>query len=269
MTWRSSRAICSCPTTSPRPCPSIDHSWSNFAAEKDAIESYDIVSEFNERVREDRRLYIEDFIDGLPDGAARPTLDYIHVLYPHFPWNTLPTGQTYSTPVPYPASVTTGWGSDEWLVNQVYQQHLLQVQFVDTILGRVLDQLDRAGVYDDALVVVAADHGIAIKPNVVHRRVILPDTVGEIAAVPLFIKEPHQTEGGIDDYRAETTDVLPTIADALGIELPWATDGVSLSSPNRPDSDAEPDGRRGRHHHVRRRRLGGQGRRRAQGGDLR
>ncbi len=50
--------------------PSIDHSWSNFAAEKDAIESYDIVSEFNERVREDRRLYIEDFIDGLPDGAA-------------------------------------------------------------------------------------------------------------------------------------------------------------------------------------------------------
>ncbi len=64
---------------------------------------------------------------------------------------------------------------------------------------------------------------------------ILPDTVGEVAAVPLFIKEPHQTEGGIDDYRAETTDVLPTIADVLGIELPWATDGVSLSSPNRPD----------------------------------
>ncbi len=63
---------------------------------------------------------------------------------------------------------------------------------------------------------------------------ILPDTVGEVAAVPLFIKEPHQTEGGIDDYRAETTDVLPTIADVLGIDLPWATDGVSLSSPNRP-----------------------------------
>ncbi len=133
-----------------RGLPSIDHSWSNFAAEQDAIESYDIVSEFNERVREDRRLYIEDFIDGLPDGAPGSTLDFIHVLYPHFPWNTLPTGQTYSTPVPYPATVTTGWGSDEWLVDQVYQQHLLQVQFVDTILGRVLDQLDRAGVYDDA-----------------------------------------------------------------------------------------------------------------------
>ena len=156
------------------------------------------------------------------------------MLYPHFPWNTLPTGQTYSTPVPYPATVTTGWGSDEWLVDQVYQQHLLQVQFVDTILGRVLDQLDRAGVYDDTLVVVVADHGIAIKPDVVHRRVILPDTVGEVAAVPLFIKEPHQTSGGIDDYRAETIDVLPTIADVLGIDLPWATDGVSLASPNRP-----------------------------------
>ena len=78
------------------------------------------------------------------------------------------------------------------------------------ILDQILDQLDRAGVYDDSLIVVVADHGIAIKPNVVHRRVILPDTVGEIAAVPLFIKRPHQTEGGIDDYRAQTTDVLPT-----------------------------------------------------------
>jgi Sulfatase len=217
-----------------RGLPSIDHSWSNFAAEQDAIEAYDIVSEFNERVREDRRLYVEDFIDGLSNRESGPTLDFLHVLYPHFPWNTLPTGQTYSTPVPYPATVTTGWGSDEWLVDQVYQQHLLQVQFVDTILGQVLDQLDRAGVYDDTLVVVVADHGIAIKPNVVHRRVILPDTVGEVAAVPLFIKEPHQPKGGIDDYRAETIDVLPTIADVLGIDLPWATDGVSLSSPNRP-----------------------------------
>jgi hypothetical protein len=214
--------------------PSIDHSWSNFAAEREAIEDFDIVSQFNERVREDRRLYVEDFVDGLAQRESGPTLDYFHVLYPHFPWNTLPTGQTYSTPVPYPATVTTGWGSDDWLVDQVYQQHLLQVQFVDTIIGRVLDQLERTGVYDDALVVVAADHGIAIKPNVVHRRVILPGTVGEVAAVPLFIKEPHQSKGRVDDYRAETTDVLPTVADVLDIDLPWATDGVSLIAPNRP-----------------------------------
>jgi hypothetical protein len=214
--------------------PSIDHAGSNFAAEQETIEDYDIVTKFNERVREDRRIYVENFIDGLAEQGADPTLHYIHVLYPHFPWNTLPTGQTYSTPVPYPATVTTGWGSDEWLVAQVYQQHLLQVQFVDTILGRVLQQLDRAGVYDETLVVVTADHGIAIKPNVVHRRVILPDTVGEVAAVPLFIKTPHQTRGGVDDYRAETIDVLPTIADALDVDVPWTTDGVSLDSPNRP-----------------------------------
>jgi hypothetical protein len=64
--------------------------------------------------------------------------------------------------------------------------------------------------------------------------VILPDTVGEVAAVPLFIKTPHQTGGGVDDYRAETIDVLPTIADALDIDVPWTTDGDSLDSPDRP-----------------------------------
>ena len=62
--------------TSPRACPSIDHSWSNFAAEQDTIESYDIVKEFNERVREDRRIYVENFIDGLADRESGPTLDF-------------------------------------------------------------------------------------------------------------------------------------------------------------------------------------------------
>ena len=38
--------------------------------------------------------------------------------------------------------------------------------------------------------------------------------------------------GNIDDYRAETIDIFPTIADALGIPLPWETDGMSLLAPD-------------------------------------
>ena len=148
--------------------PPIDNSWSNFADH--ASDDFDIVERFNEQVREDRRIDVDRFIDDLGEPAAgRPTLRFMHVLYPHFPWNHLPSGQTYPTPVPDPAAVTTGWGDDEWLIDQTYARHLLQVQYVDTVLGRVIDRLEAAGTYDDTLLVVVADHGIAIRPNIEHR----------------------------------------------------------------------------------------------------
>ncbi|MCL1599629.1 MAG: sulfatase-like hydrolase/transferase, partial [Actinomycetia bacterium] len=123
---------------------------------------------------------------------------------------------------------------DEWLVLQAYQQHLLQVGFMDKIVGDIVARLEDEGMYDDALIVVTADHGIAVRPNIPDRRQVTEATIGEIAAVPLFIKQPGQNGGFVDTYRAETIDVLPTITDILGIDLPWATPGVSLFSGERP-----------------------------------
>src|SRR5690606_12552282 len=41
-----------------------------------------------------------------------------------------------------------------------------------------------------------------------------------------FIKEPGQTEGRIDDSNLMGTDLLPTVAHILGIEVPGAHDGL-------------------------------------------
>jgi hypothetical protein len=46
--------------------------------------------------------------------------------------------------------------------------------------------------------------------------------------VPLFIKAPHQHEGAVDDLNVETVDILPTLADMLGVRLPWPVDGYSV-----------------------------------------
>jgi hypothetical protein len=85
--------------------------------------------------------------------------------------------------------------------------------------------------------VVVADHGIALRPNIEHWRKITPETIGEVAAVPLFVKPPADSAaaaqaGHIDDRRAHTTDIAPTVADLLGFALPWAADGVSLFGPD-------------------------------------
>ena len=134
-----------------------------------------------------------------------------------------------------PGARAPAGGDDVWLVDQAYQQHLTQVGYVDGVIGELIARLEEAGLYDDTMIIVLADHGITVRPGIPHRRVVTEETVGDIAAIPLFIKRPHQEQGGIDDYRAETVDVLPTIADVLGIDLPWTTDGTSLFGDDRPE----------------------------------
>ena len=214
--------------------PSIDSSWSNFSGGENS--DFDIIERFQEVVYDGDRLErLASFLDGIDASAEEPTLNFIHSLLPHVPWSYLPSGQTYPKPGRAPGTVSPGWGDDEWLVDQAYQQHLVQVQFVDTYIGRVIDELEAKGIYDEALIVVLADHGVVVRPDTYHRRYATEDTIGDIAAIPLFIKYPdHVGAGAIDDYRVETIDILPTIADVLDIDVPWSVDGTSLYSGDRP-----------------------------------
>ncbi|MGH2727457.1 MAG: sulfatase-like hydrolase/transferase [Actinomycetota bacterium] len=149
---------------------------------------------------------------------------------PHAPWRYLPSGQEYPQRSPIPGRDGKTWGTDEWLLAQAYQRHLLQTATVDGKLNALIDRLQKAGVYDRALVIVTADHGISFTPGT-NMRVAARETLGEIAAVPMFVKLPGQSEGEINDRPVATFDVVPTIADVLDVEGLYPTDGVSMFAP--------------------------------------
>jgi hypothetical protein len=215
--------------------PPIDATWSNFSA-VGADNEEEVIARFRELTySSDRREPIGEFVRTAGSVGAEPRFSFLHALVPHVPWEYLPSGQTYSAPAAAPGSVSPGWGDDEWLVDQAYQMHLAQVGYADTVVEDLIGSLERAGVYDETLIIVVADHGVAVRPGVSHRRAVTDETIGDIAAIPLFIKRPNHGGGEIDDYRAETIDIVPTIADVLGIDLPWAAEGVSLFSGNRPE----------------------------------
>ena len=159
---------------------------------------------------------------------ARPSLYFLHVLLPHAPWTYLPSGKRYTGNVRvFPGLDDAGWGHDEWLALQAYQRYLLQVGYTDRALGIVTERLKSAGLYDRAVVVVTADHGVSFRLGEPRRnltRANLPD----IAFVPLLVKLPGQKRGRIVDNFARTIDVLPTVADAANVRLPWRVDGHSL-----------------------------------------
>jgi hypothetical protein len=238
--------------------PPIDDTWQNFGEDQKAEDLGDAPPPAvggKQRAGEglaralwhDQRYQFEQWASGIhADSGQRPTFHFIHALVPHRPWRYMPDGKQYGN-----AAATDGlerdvWGSNQWLVTQAYQRHLLQVGFSDHLLGLAIQRLKKTGLYDRSLIVVVADHGGSFRPGD-HRRAVTPTNIADIAPVPLFVKPPGQTRGKIDDRSVRTIDVLPTIADVLGTPLPWPVDGRSAFDHSAADRSAvtiyEPPGK--------------------------
>ena len=177
----------------------------------------------------------DDFADWVArqdfSAGGKPGLWFYHLVMPHEPWDLLADGSRYSGAweAPYGVFINT-WADIGPDVGR--QRQVLQTQAVDAMLGDLFDRLREAGTYDDTLIVVAGDHGQAIHPGSPLRGVA-ESQYEEVAWTPLIVKAPHQDEGEIDDGNVWNVDVVPTIADAVGVELPWDVDGVPAGEADR------------------------------------
>ncbi|MCY4386155.1 MAG: sulfatase-like hydrolase/transferase [Desulfurellaceae bacterium] len=180
-------------------------------------------------LRLDRPRIFHSFLHAIRP-THQPTLHYLHILLPHVPYEYLRSGQTYSADGGHPGIAEEMWSGDTWAATQSYQRYLLQVEFVDTLLGQLIAHLKSARLYEKSLIVITADHGASFRPHD-NRRAVTKTNFADIMAIPLFVKAPFQQQGEILDRNMETIDILPTIADILGIKLPWPVDGGSAFSP--------------------------------------
>jgi hypothetical protein len=161
-----------------------------------------------------------------------PRLDFLHVALPHQEWRFLGTGQDnhgeFAPGIDMPPNTFTKprW-TNAWSAESGRQAHLLQVQATDRLIGSIVDRLRRIGAWDDSMVVVTADHGVAFDPEEPVRGVSATN-YPEILWTPLFVKYPGERAGRIDDRPAHSVDVLPTIADVNGVADPWTVDGRTL-----------------------------------------
>jgi Sulfatase len=164
------------------------------------------------------------------DSSRQPTLYFKHLLLPHVPWEYLPDGRRYSTD-PYGnvhgASDERSF-ADPWLLEQAYQRHLLQAGYTDTLLGALLDRLREKGIYDRALIVITADNGESFLKRGHNRHIADKATGADIASTPLLIKLPDQRRGCYSDLHVRGVDLLPTLADALNVRIPWPVTGRSF-----------------------------------------
>ena len=223
------------PTALTRSLPVVTQSWGDFW---DQGKGHGAAKNRDAAVRgwADPKMQFEEFLKSIA-GTKGPKLYFLHVALPHVPWQFLPSGKQYTDPRLELPGLDFGkeqWGKDNWLVVQGYQRYLLQVGFADKLLGELVARLKALGLYDDSLVLITADHGVSFRAGRKRRKVEWQN-YQDIMPIPLFVKGPGQRGGRIDDRNVESIDILPTIADILGIKLPWPIDGTSAWNPSLPE----------------------------------
>ena len=112
-------------------------------------------------------------------------------------------------------------------------QYAGDVRWTDAALGEVLDALRARQLFDDALVIVTADHGEEFFDHGAkgHKKNLYAETV----RVPLVVKYPGQREGARDPRLASLIDVVPTVLEVAGVASAAPIEGASLRAA--PDED--------------------------------
>ena len=228
-----------------RSVPDLDGRWAGFGTSDDGVgeTAVEVTSDAYQAHRDrwrrnmdaERVAPVRQFIERLGADGPRPALYFLHALISHYPFDRLPNGKQNATMAVLPVRLGKRWPAQPWAVAQQYQRHLLQMGFVDGLLGDLVGRLKQVGLYDEALFVVTADHGMSFTAGEPQRDLTSVNAV-EIMRVPLIVKYPSRLEvtAHVSDANVETVDVLPTIADVLGIDVPWPIDGASLLDPARP-----------------------------------
>ena len=101
------------------------------------------------------------------------------------------------------------------------------VAYVDSVMGKLLDELRGRGLFDNSIIAVMADHGESLGDHgeEFHGFFLYDATIH----VPLLLKLPGDRFAGKRvDESVGLVDVLPTILQAAGIAVPQEMQGKSL-----------------------------------------
>ncbi len=206
--------------------PSISGKWRDFGGQEgEPLNESNWFAKSIAAIQSDRRREL-DLLASSIRKASRPGLYFLHVLLPHRPWEFLQGGERYPGGEYIPGLKGTHWLEDEYLAQQAYQRYILQMQYVDAAIGRVVRRLEEEDLFDDALIVLLGDHGTSFRPGDAQR-LISETNDHDVVPVPLLIKAPGQSEGRVVEHPVRIIDVLPTMLEVLGVEASWEMDGRS------------------------------------------
>jgi arylsulfatase A-like enzyme/thioredoxin-like negative regulator of GroEL len=143
-------------------------------------------------------------------SGSGPFFLWVHVFDPHEP---------YEAPEPYKTRYA----------KEPYDG---EIAYVDSVMGTFFAKLKASGLYNTALIALTADHGESLGAHGedTHGVFLYDETIH----VPLLIKLPASATTPAEknrspiEVRVELADILPTLLQRAGIEIPAQVQGESL-----------------------------------------
>ncbi|MEM1185330.1 MAG: sulfatase [Planctomycetota bacterium] len=111
--------------------------------------------------------------------------------------------------------ISEAYGSSDEGLRAFSRAYLACVSFIDSQIGRVLDELERQGLAKNTVVVITSDHGFGIG----EKSYLFKNAPWEESTrVPLFIRAPGvSVDGGRVSRPVSLIDVYPTLVDLCGL----------------------------------------------------
>lgn len=185
------------------------------------------------------RLYVSagalvDAVSNWIRESSRPFFAWAHFMDIHWPYHLEESLRTAE-------DISQAWRDMGHLhrvnwngaaINAAQRTHYLElykraVQYTDGQIGRLLESLDREGLMDDTVIILISDHGEEFleRGRWGHFETNLYD---EILHIPFILHHPRFGRGRVVTRQVRTLDIMPTILELGGCELPDGMEGMSL-----------------------------------------
>ena len=168
------------------------------------------------------QVVVDEALRFLDSRRGFPRFLYIHTMDPHVPYAPPPPFDRKYEPHPTPGHPGVDPRTDylEPLDrDRLMAQYDGDIAYGDQEFGRFLAELKKRGLYDRATIAFVADHGEEFQE---HGQFLHGKTVfDELIQVPLLVKFPRRQDAGKRvKQQVQTGDILPTLLEALGLEVP-------------------------------------------------
>jgi arylsulfatase A-like enzyme len=160
-------------------------------------------------------------VDFMKRHRENPMFIYFPMALPHWPMVPAPNSPEWKDPERR-LEESTGYFQD-------------MVEYMDTLVGRLVGHLERLGLRDETLVLFYSDNGTDLRITSRFRGERIRGGKAEVTQagirVPLIANWPGHLEAGTCNALIDPSDFLPTLAGLAGRKVPegWLTDGVSFA----------------------------------------
>ncbi|MGE0378265.1 MAG: sulfatase [Planctomycetaceae bacterium] len=117
------------------------------------------------------------------------------------------------------------YGTDRNRLQWMYRSYYGAITHIDREVGRILEELEQAGVAENTIVVFSSDHGDQLlEHGLMGKNCFFEASI----RVPLIIRYPDTVRPGVNHELVESVDVLPTLIELAGLPEPYENQGRSL-----------------------------------------